>query len=218
MLLLQGSPWPPIDWKEHGNQFFINGTAIQLVSPENASAKDHKEATAQTVWDCSIILSKYLEKEKESIRGKTVLELGSGTGLVSISCSRLDASKVFMTDVGAETIDRLQENAIMNKVQDRCKAFELNWFEPKSPCENIDVILMADVVWVLDLIEPLVETLDSLAKPGMLILLAHQVRSTIADNKLWDKLQEKNFTFSKIDFRHAIYQKSNVSIYSLTKK
>lgn len=37
---------------------------------------------ASTVWDSSIVMSKYIEKWPEKFRGRRCLELGAGCGLV----------------------------------------------------------------------------------------------------------------------------------------
>lgn len=58
-----------------------------------------------TVWDSSIVLAKYLEREGHSagrrgglLRGKVVLELGSGAGLVGLTALHLGAKKVYCTE------------------------------------------------------------------------------------------------------------------------
>ncbi|KAJ2458543.1 Protein-lysine N-methyltransferase efm6, partial [Coemansia sp. RSA 2322] len=56
-----------------------------------------------TVWDAALVVAKYIERQtdegKLDLRGKTVLELGSGTGLVGIAIGRLHPkSHVVVTD------------------------------------------------------------------------------------------------------------------------
>ena len=58
-----------------------------------------------TVWDSSVVLAKYLEREGHSagrrgglIRGKVVLELGSGAGLLGLTALHLGAKKVYCTE------------------------------------------------------------------------------------------------------------------------
>ena len=62
--------------------------------------------TGLTVWDSSVVLAKYLERECHSagrrgglLRGKVVLELGSGAGLVGLAALHLGARKVYCTSV-----------------------------------------------------------------------------------------------------------------------
>ena len=46
------------------------------------------EGFASTVWDSSIVMSKYLERHSSQFAGKRCLELGAGCGLVG-ACVRL---------------------------------------------------------------------------------------------------------------------------------
>ena len=47
------------------------------------------------VWDAAIVLVKYLEKSrKEDLDNKKVLELGAGTGIVSLCCSLAGYAKL----------------------------------------------------------------------------------------------------------------------------
>ena len=66
------------------------------------------------------MLAKYLEREGHSagrrgglLRGKVVLELGAGTGLVSLVAARLGAAGVAATDL-AHGMDLLKHNAGRN--------------------------------------------------------------------------------------------------------
>ena len=52
-----------------------------------------------TVWDAGLVLSKYFEaNSKTLIENKSVLEIGSGTGLVGMVCAKLGAKSVLFTD------------------------------------------------------------------------------------------------------------------------
>lgn len=66
-------------------------------------------------------------------------------------------------------------------------AQSLDWLAP-SDLGRFDLVLAADVVWVEDLIGPLVDSLQKLCRRGGMVLLAHQSRSTRADEALFDKV------------------------------
>ena len=51
-----------------------------------------------TVWDAGIVLSKYFEKNCKLIENKSILEIGSGTGLVGMVSIRLGAKALLFTD------------------------------------------------------------------------------------------------------------------------
>ena len=53
---------------------------------------DSSLGTGGTSWDASVVLSKYLEKNKDLVEGKMVIELGSGVGIAGMSAAVLKAS------------------------------------------------------------------------------------------------------------------------------
>lgn len=84
--------------------------------PEDLTIKQRQfgpEGFASTVWDSSIVLSKHLECLGPSrLRGKRVVELGAGCGLVSVVCSRLGADCV-ATDL-EDNLPLLEDNCTSN--------------------------------------------------------------------------------------------------------
>ncbi|KAJ1324807.1 EEF1A N-terminal glycine/lysine methyltransferase [Microdochium nivale] len=69
---------------------------------------------AHHVWNGSRVISDYFEAHPdETIRGRTVLEIGAGAGLASISAAVLGASKVVVTDYpDAELLDNIKKNVL----------------------------------------------------------------------------------------------------------
>ena len=67
-----------------------------------------------TVWDAGIVLSKYFETtHQQLIKNKSILEIGSGTGLVGMVCLRLGAKAVLFTDL-LRLIPLLNKNLFEN--------------------------------------------------------------------------------------------------------
>eukprot|EP01132_Coremiostelium_polycephalum_P006714 gene6714-8323_t len=67
------------------------------------------------VWDTSIVMSKYFELEigEEFLKGKRIIELGSGVGLLGITLSLLGADDIELTDQKCMH-DILKENVELN--------------------------------------------------------------------------------------------------------
>lgn len=73
----------------------------------------------------------------------------------------------------------------------------LDWFAPPSVDLNRwDVILAADVVWLVELVPPFVRTLEVLAPLGSStsIVFSYQRRGADADTELWSRLKAARFT------------------------
>lgn len=80
------------------------------------------------------------------VRGKAVLEIGTGSGLVSLCCLRAGAAKVVATDVNQRAIENAQYNANAIGMGDRLEARLVPISSPSAfatlnPAETFDVIV-----------------------------------------------------------------------------
>jgi predicted nicotinamide N-methyase len=105
------------------------------------------------------------------------------------------SSDVLVTDVAAvqaALVRNIELNAAACTA--RMRAGVLDWLVPAPPSElgvPFDVIVAADVVWVEELIAPLVQALDLLAGPGTVLYLAHQSRAARSDELLFSLLSQR---------------------------
>ena len=80
-----------------GERFLINGAPLVLEENPRVSSDSHVVRTAVSVWDCSLMLAKFVEHHADDFRGKVVLELGSGQGVVGIAAAMCGADLVVLT-------------------------------------------------------------------------------------------------------------------------
>ena len=73
--------------------------------------------------------------------GETVLDLGCGSGLLSIGAAKLGASQVIATDVDPSALAAARENASINGLEGRIEFREGSWFETVGEEERFDVIV-----------------------------------------------------------------------------
>ncbi|KAM3071437.1 hypothetical protein ACMFMG_009033 [Clarireedia jacksonii] len=91
------------------------GTPPTITLLESASLLSGSGTTGLRTWDAALHLSTYLSLHPTLISHKTILELGCGTGLVSILCARfLHATHVFATDGSPETLVALNTSLFLN--------------------------------------------------------------------------------------------------------
>ena len=103
------------------------------------------------------------------------------------------------------------------------RAEPLDWLDFTASSARLgtfDVILAADVVWVEDLIVPLVECMAALSGPHTTILFAYQSRSRHTDEMLFHSLS-RYFTWTGVEekLHHPMYRNpSKIAIYQISRK
>ncbi|KAF1371864.1 hypothetical protein PFLUV_G00273780 [Perca fluviatilis] len=143
-------------------------------------AQDWKKlGVAAVVWDAAVVMCMYLEMGKVELKGKGVIELGAGTGLVGIVAALLGA-KVTITD-REPALDFLSANVKANVPPDSQGSVvvsELTWGEglERYPAGGFDVVLGADIVYLEDTFVPLLQTLEHLCSDSTVVLLACKIR------------------------------------------
>jgi len=70
------------------------------------------------LWESSIVLSRYIIKYKQLFEGKKIIELGSGCGLVGLTCLKYTNCNDFtFTDYQPSVLDNLKENITLNSIK-----------------------------------------------------------------------------------------------------
>ena len=67
---------------------------------------------------------------------------------------------------------------------------ELNWLHPREI--EADLILFADCVWILDLVDPLVQTLKELLNYRNKAITCYKIRSHMVHQRFLDQLLANN--------------------------
>ncbi|KAH9496686.1 hypothetical protein Btru_009658 [Bulinus truncatus] len=135
------------------------------------------------VWDAALVLCSYIDKVQEKFRGKSVLELGAGTGAAGLVASAIGA-KVVITDL-PEIVPLMQHNVNLNEkiLKGSCTATELKWgnkehmahIKQEHFSESVDFLLIADCVYY-EAIEELVKTVLYLTSPSTTVLCTYEDR------------------------------------------
>lgn len=74
--------------------------------------------TGLRTWEAALHLGQYLCTERNLVAGKRVLELGAGTGYLSLVCAKyLGARHVIASDGSEEVVDALPDNFVLNDVR-----------------------------------------------------------------------------------------------------
>lgn len=139
----------------------VDDASITLL--ESRSVISSSGTTGLRTWEAALLLGSFLASERgqEMVRGKNALELGAGTGLLSILCAKhLGVSGIVATDGDEGVVDAIKTNVFLNELdadrqsQPAVRTAALRWGWPIDPStfaedygmETPDVLLGADVV------------------------------------------------------------------------
>lgn len=148
--------------------------------------------TGLRTWQAALYLANYLNSDDFDVclTGKTICELGAGTGLVSLALLKKDPTigLAHVTDGDATLVEKLQGSIELNGVaRTRVAASQLLWgttnpgdhenFE--RMCPEADLVVAADVTYDSRILTQLTSTIRDFFKRGtQLALICATVRNT----------------------------------------
>lgn len=124
-------------------------------------------------WAGGQALARYVLDNPELVAGKTVIDLGSGSGLVAIAAAKAGARRVLAFDIDRLAIAAIGLNAAMNGVD--VIAAERDVFESSLP--HSDVLLVGDLFYERELADRILELLEIASQQGTDVLVGDPRRS-----------------------------------------
>lgn len=164
---------PDIDWLQHvyetlkpieAGRFFVHGNHIKDNIPTDKTAIIIEAASGfgtgehPTTKGCLLILDKYLNSEKP----KRILDMGCGSGILSIAAAKIlnDTDVILGVDIHADSVRVSQAHAIANKVTDETLYVYGDGFHTPELTENAPY----DLVLANILAQPLIEMASAMDK------------------------------------------------------
>ncbi|XP_027796346.2 methyltransferase-like protein 22 isoform X3 [Marmota flaviventris] len=210
----------------------ITGDEAPESCPHSVIRIEHTMATpledvGKQVWRGALLLADYILFRRDLFQGRTVLELGAGTGLASIVAATV-ARTVYCTDVGADLLAMCQRNVALNSHLAAAgggvvKVKELDWLkdgfctDPEAPFswsegdiadlyDHTTVLFAAEVFYDDDLTDALFATLSR---------LAHRLKN--ACTAILSVEKRLNFTLRHLDVTCEAYDHFRSSLHALEK-
>eukprot|EP00961_Rhodomonas_salina_P196851 2657123-Rhodomonas_salina.3 len=156
---------------------------------------DVADTVGWDVWDgATIALCEKLVKFPDLVKGKSVLELGAGVGVVGILAARLGARQVMITDYDEGALAIATLNIDLNGMRSTCEVQKYDWGSDPAPTpalqegevttSEFDLILGSDLLYSSAMAGKLrVAVGDLLTRsPHCRMLLSHQVRHSVTWN------------------------------------
>jgi len=161
------------------------GTDVQLQIGEHSFVIRELACggTGRDVFPSARVLLSLLESLRSSWEGVRVLELGAGTGVLSVALAKLGAS-VIATDNDAAVLKNLRQNLHRNNVSHLVQAKRWDWAEGPPDglrLEGVQMCLGSDLAFGSSF-APLCKALGTLkaANPAVEVLLVLQERDGMA--------------------------------------
>ena len=141
---------------------------FRIISDPSVGIGGHKWPAADMF--CKVICEKkWISFFSGLFAGKSVIELGAGTGLVSVLVDRLfECQSIIVTDLESH-IPLIERNLTINNTSSRCIAKSYNWIE--DDFGSYDIILVFECVYNESLYSPLIQTLGRLCGITSLVFL-----------------------------------------------
>ncbi len=130
-------------------------------------------------WSSSIALAKHLIVNDASlVHGRSVIELGAGTGVAGVSCAVSGAKNVLLTDLKIKLLE-LTCNHHKQKFDIKCAP--LDWNDRSHAfADKFEVCVLADVVYYENhsLFKSLIVTLGEVLVDNGTVILCYRERSS----------------------------------------
>ncbi|KQK14971.1 hypothetical protein BRADI_1g19870v3 [Brachypodium distachyon] len=143
---------------------FTYGSQVLQLLCLRAASTDY-DLTGQLVWPGAVLMNTYLSEHPETVKGCSIIELGSGIGITGILCSRF-CKEVVLTDHNDEVLEIIKKNVEVQSCSENADAVltaeKLEWGNydhinniiEKHP-SGFDLILGADIYILLTFSTPL---------------------------------------------------------------
>jgi predicted nicotinamide N-methyase len=134
-----------------------------------------------TAWAGGQALARYLLDRPEIVRGRRVLDFGSGSGVVAIAAARAGAAVVIATDIDpvacAALVLNIQHNVARGALASTASIEVVtgDWIGRELPA--IDVVLGGDILYEGPMAARLTPWLRALAGQGIQVLIADPGRN-----------------------------------------
>lgn len=169
----------------------IPDTGIDLLEKPNVLSA--AGSTGHRTWEAALHLASHISDATmhSYIRGKNVIELGAGTGLLSQILARLGASSVMATDGDRRTVSRLEASIQRNTTNVQRSADctiitrQFTWgsdiaqLKQNGNLDDFDTVMAADVTYDISAVPDLIKSIRELvqSRKGACALVCSTVRN-----------------------------------------
>jgi predicted nicotinamide N-methyase len=130
-------------------------------------------------WAGGQALARYVLDHPDIVRGRTVLDIASGSGLVAIAAMKSGAASALAADIDPFALAAIAVNAATDDVAIATTGDDLIGADVEA-----DIVLAGDIAYERDLAERLFAWLDLLQRGGTTVLIGDPGRSYLPVDRL----------------------------------
>ncbi len=130
-------------------------------------------------WAGGQALARYVLDHPDAVRGKRVLDVASGCGLVAIAAMKAGAAQAVAVDIDAFAAEAAMLNAELNGVEIAVSAYD-----PIGMPTSAVAILVGDLFYDRDLAPRVLSWLETLKREGKHVLIGDPGRTYLPRDKL----------------------------------
>lgn len=130
-------------------------------------------------WAGGQALARYLLDHPDTVRGRSVLDVASGSGLVAIAAMKAGAASALAADIDAFAAHAARLNAALNGV-----SIETSRADPVGQPTDAKIVLVGDLFYERDLAPRVLDWLIDLHRAGKSVLIGDPGRTYLPRDKL----------------------------------
>ena len=192
--IVDGDDWIEI-WKKHYRPIELGKVVVcpawieRSIRPDQVEVLiDSNMAFGTGEHETTSMVIELMQDYIES--ASTVIDVGTGSGILGISAAKLGAKKVFMTDIDYVAVKSATHNCELNGVADKCEVALNNLLDDKNIVGDLVLAnITADVLLILSNTVP-----DSVADGGVMVM-SGIIKSR--ENEVIDRYLSLGFSLEK---------------------
>jgi predicted nicotinamide N-methyase len=131
-------------------------------------------------WAGGMALARHILDRPETVRGRRVLDLGAGSGLVGIAAAKSGAAEVLAAEIDRNAVAALDLNARANGVVVTTIENDLT----PGPAPDVDLVLVGDLFYAMDLANRVLGFLERCSAAGSTVLIGDPGREFLPRERL----------------------------------
>ncbi|XP_047067706.1 protein N-terminal and lysine N-methyltransferase efm7-like [Lolium rigidum] len=197
--------------REYEMTTFTYGSQVLNLLCSSSASTDY-DLTGQLVWPGAVLMNTYLSEHPETVKGRSIIELGSGIGITGILCSRF-CKEVVLTDHNDEVLEIIKKNIELQSSSENAEAVltaeKLEWGNNdhisnimKEHPVGFDLIVGADICFQQSSIPCLFDTVEKFLRMQggkCRFILAYVSRAKVMDALVLKEAEKHGMLVEEVD-------------------